>query len=128
MTMIPEYRYGGWFVVETSEGGEVIPDDVILGKGEKPEDVLAMFFNPKTARGTQERFEEFLQGKPEGEPEWHHGWGCRLSMPGYMDCTDWVLGENQEEVRDYIVDTFECDPDTGKALDEDGKVVQLPPA
>lgn len=30
-----------------------------------------------------------IEGRAYDEPEKVHGWFCRLSAPGYMDCTDW---------------------------------------
>jgi len=33
---------------------------------------------------------DYLEGKQtEDEPELVKGWFCRLSAPGYMDCTEW---------------------------------------
>lgn len=45
-------------------------------------------------------------------------WFCRLSAPGYLDCTDWSgpfdsLGDAQA----YIMELYEVDPVTGDSLE-----------
>lgn len=123
-TMIPEYRCGGWFNVETTEGGDSIPDDLILAKGETGADVPAILDEyPTKGREFLSRFEPFLSGSMEGLPEWVHGWGVRLSMPGYTDCTPWAVFDSKQEARDYVVDTWEVDPDTGDALEDEDEDV-----
>lgn len=39
-----------------------------------------------------------------------HGWGCRLSMPGYMDCTDWTVADTYDEARGALIDMFQLCP------------------
>ena len=33
-------------------------------------------------------------------------WGSRLSASGYLDCTDWVLGDTAQDVADELIDTY----------------------
>lgn len=33
-------------------------------------------------------------------------WACRLSAPGYLDCTDWVAFDTEGECVEYLVDTY----------------------
>jgi len=47
------------------------------------------------------------------------GWFCRLSAPGYLDCTDWTGPfPTRHEAEAFIRDTYNVDPDTGTDLDE----------
>jgi hypothetical protein len=47
-------------------------------------------------------------------------WFCRLSAPGYMDCTDWDGPyETEQEAREAIESTYDVDPDTGDELGEE---------
>jgi hypothetical protein len=47
-------------------------------------------------------------------------WWCHLSASGYMDQTEWDGPfDTEEEAREHITDTFECDPDTGDELEEE---------
>jgi hypothetical protein len=42
---------------------------------------------------------------------------CRLSAPGYMDCTDWSGPfDSIQEARDHIEQTYDVDADTGEDL------------
>lgn len=47
-------------------------------------------------------------------------WFCRLSAPGYMDCTDWDGPfDTLSEARCAIQATFAVDPDTGDELSDE---------
>jgi hypothetical protein len=35
-----------------------------------------------------------------------HGWLCRLSAPGYMDCTEWWAFDSEEEAAQYLIDMY----------------------
>ena len=37
------------------------------------------------------------------------GYGARLSAPGYLDCTDWMVFDSIEEAQNYLHDTFHDD-------------------
>ena len=45
------------------------------------------------------------------------GYGARLTAPGYLDATDWVVFDTLGEAKEYIEETFDVDPDTGEELD-----------
>lgn len=34
------------------------------------------------------------------------GYGCRLSMPGYLDCTDWIVFPTVAEAAQSLLDMF----------------------
>jgi hypothetical protein len=34
------------------------------------------------------------------------GYGARLSAPGYMDCTDWVVFDTFEEADEYLAEMY----------------------
>lgn len=45
---------------------------------------------------------------------------CRLSAPGYMDCTEWSGPfDTLEEAREYIRETYDVDPETGADLEDE---------
>lgn len=81
--MEPEIEQGWWYIVETNNGTEYIPTDVMSEEeiikeyGVDPEDIEEM-----------------------------EGWGARLSAPGYMDATDWVVFDTEEEAMEYLLDTY----------------------
>jgi hypothetical protein len=44
---------------------------------------------------------------------------CRLSAPGYMDCTEWSGPfDTLAEARSHIRDMYDVDPDTGDELED----------
>jgi hypothetical protein len=54
-----------------------------------------------------------------------HKWFARLSAPGYLDCTDWAGPfDSKEEAQNYIRDTYEVDPETGEALEDESSADQ----
>ena len=82
-----------WFQVETSQGTDFIPDD-IMGK------------NP-----TLEGFADFCEGIPVSF-EAIEGYGARLSAPGYMDCTEWTVFQTAEEAQSYLEEMYPEDEET----------------
>ena len=95
--MKPVYAIADFWVVETTNGTEVVP---------------AEYF-------TQEQLGEAVSGQIEGEPELVQAkWFCRLSAPGYLDATEWAGPfDTMDEARAYIVETYEVDPESGEPLD-----------
>jgi len=96
--MQPQYEKGLWYHVETDEGSIFLPVDLV-GDDPKPED-----------------FSDYCQGYLEHEKIF--GVGARLSAPGYLDSTDWVVFGSLEEAKQDIEDTYEVDPETGEDLSQ----------
>lgn len=60
---------------------------------------------------------DYVEGRvddPEGEPELHTGFYGRFSAPGYMDRTDWVWAETEQEVIDQLGEMYGEDDDEGE--------------
>ena len=34
------------------------------------------------------------------------GYGARLTMPGYMDCTEWAVFETVKQAAEYLLETY----------------------
>jgi len=52
------------------------------------------------------------------------GYGARLSAPGYLDCTPFVVFDTQEEAEQYLTDEY---PEDGEPEDdEDEATCQAP--
>ena len=89
--------FGRWYLVETSNGTEIIPEYVC--------GVLEVGDDGETAADTEHWAEivdalgDYVEGGPKSirSVEVVEKWGARYSAPGYMDCTGWVLGDTQEE-------------------------------
>lgn len=100
--MRPVVEFVTMWSVETTRGIELVPDDLV---GTDP---------------TLGALMDFCEGTPlrDAEPELVTGYFCRLSAPGYMDCTEWT-GPFATEVgaRLYLADTYDIDPYTGEEAD-----------
>jgi hypothetical protein len=82
----PEIKYGDWWEVETSEGTEWVP---------------AWLFS-------RHQLDQCLEGKliPNQELRKVPGFGARLSAPGFLDCTSWVVCASREEAKKHLIDTY----------------------
>ncbi|MHA2334521.1 MAG: hypothetical protein ACXAEU_21010 [Candidatus Hodarchaeales archaeon] len=62
---------------------------------------------------TLENHRDTIESIVEIRDKWWH----RLSASGYLDCTDWAGPfDTLQEVRDYVIEFWEMDPDTGESL------------
>lgn len=76
--MKKQIERGVWIIAETTVGGEVIPFDLV-------------------GCTYLEDIANYTEGKPLSAIV-RSGYGGRLSMPGYLDCTPWLFGDTLEEV------------------------------
>lgn len=91
--MQPYIHRGTWFAVDTTQGMEVVPCDVI----------------GRTVATHVEALANYLEGEPLDPEECaqvHEGFIARLSAPGYMDCTEWAGFDTAEEAARYLIDTY----------------------
>lgn len=91
--MKPVLYKGQWYDVETNVGTECVPADV-CGLVDKVSDLR-----------------DYLEGKPEEDQELvlESGWLCRLSAPGYMDCTEWSGFSSKRAAKNYLAELAGCD-------------------
>lgn len=87
--MKPCIYEGFYFEIDTDQGTEIIPSDVI----------------GRTAGTDVSAFLDYLEGKPLNDAETvecKHGWLSRMSASGYTDCTPWTAHKTQEEAESYL--------------------------
>ena len=83
--MIKQIQYDRFFRIETTQGTEWIPQDLI-GKQ-----------STLTAIEAQPYIEgEFVYASLVD------GYGARYTMPGYLDCTPWSVFETEAEAHEYL--------------------------
>src|SRR5579859_6022313 len=47
------------------------------------------------------------------------GFGARLSAPGYLDCTDWVVFPTEEEAKRHLMEMYDLDENLQDLGDEE---------
>ena len=72
-----QVEQGTWFEVETNQGYELVPADLIHGYNAHKDEIPLCVF------------EDYCEGTPKSFKA-IDGYCARYSAPGYMDCTDWV--------------------------------------
>lgn len=82
--------YGNWWIIETNEGIDVIPADLV---GTNLGDLA------ETCR-------DFISGRFVSA-ELLRGYGARLSMPGYLDCTPWSFHETEKEASEFLAAMYD---------------------
>lgn len=91
--MQPQVYKGEYFKVDTSEGTEIVPVDVV----------------GRTMNAHVDALLNYLEGRPtdpEEVCEVHSGWLARMSAPGYMDCTAWTAHASESEATKYLTDMY----------------------
>lgn len=103
--MQPQIVFGKWLVFETRGGVEVFPDDLIpehrlgvnqaLFEEDDPERFNSLVADIAAYRQHEGRVYFFFL---------REGYGARLSAPGYLDCTEWVVFDSKKEAKKYLLD------------------------
>jgi len=82
--MEPEFYEGPWIEIDANHGNSHYPDEG---------------YSDYEYRSFGGDFDATVTRHP-------HGVLCRLSAPGYLDCTDWTAFETREEAEEYLVETY----------------------
>lgn len=92
--MQPEIYHGKAWLVETYNGTEVVPDDLVSLPDSLDGDEML-------CEGIKQ-LQPFCEGAIIEVPDYPiSGWLVRLTMPGYLDCTEWSLFETEQEAIDW---------------------------
>lgn len=106
--MQQQIQFGLWLEVETRDGTDFIPADLVDTTGMAEghtygvhgpigRDVAAAAAQYVGVTSRPERIETVRLFK---------GYGARLSAPGYMDCTDWCVFDSHEAAVEYLEETY----------------------
>lgn len=98
--MQPEISYGTWYEID-GDHTQWLPGDLVsldIATGE-------------TVDATDEHIDairDYLDMRPESVRyiTSRVGYSVRLSMPGYMGCTDWSFCETEQEARDELAEMY----------------------
>lgn len=108
--MAPVIEHAAYFEVETENGTEIVPGDIVslpfnlnfAAGGRFYADACAV----ETWKHFQRAFKPYVSGDEISEVAPRIGYICRLSASGYMDCTDWSAFDTEEEAAQYLIDTY----------------------
>lgn len=92
--MQPEIHYGKYYLVDTPDGTELIPDLLV----NIPDQNLT---EPRIIDVDEELAEEllpYIRADKIDSVVVNEGWYGRYSMPGYLDATDWHWSETEENL------------------------------
>ena len=129
--MKPQYLQDTWIEIDTSQGVVSLPVSSVgrptawNGNTLQPGDVegitfeeAAEFYADYLGDGIVDVYsiDEVVSMRntlgESGKPV-----GARLSAAGYMDCTPWTTFATLKEAKEYIVDVYDVDPETGDELE-----------
>lgn len=98
--MHPHVEYTSFYLVETNEGTELIPQDV-----------CGAVTDPRQLQPYCNGAVDFDGDIPAAEqvPELRTGWIGRYSAPGYMDCTEWCHAHTEAELWEELIDAYGTD-------------------
>lgn len=101
-----------WLVVDGTNGNEYIP---LADTGLTKEQVEAMQEESLTSEGNAFLpIDDFCTCGASGTYSVMvvNGHGCRLSAPGYMDCTEWAVFDTEKQCIDYFDEYYPEDEET----------------
>jgi hypothetical protein len=98
--MIKQIAYNRYVRIETQDGIEWIPQDVI----------------GKQSIFTASEAEPYISGQFISA-SLVDGYGARYTMPGYLDCTPWSVFETEAEALDYLTHYYMYDDDKDPCAD-----------
>lgn len=82
--------YDRWIVIETTNGITAIPQTLV----------------GKQSKFTASDVEDFIDGEFI-DAEVVDGYGARLSMPGYMDCTEWTVFTTEQDAWEFLSSMYD---------------------
>lgn len=92
--MEPQIYEDSYFEIETINGTECIPCSVCgIYTTTKRENLLDYCDDDRVYN-------------PEERVSPRHGWICRMSAPGYMDCTPWTAFKTEQACMEYLDEMY----------------------
>lgn len=88
---------GSYYVVDTEFGGETVPMELVGY-------IHPELMNSLHAKGRILPFIEAACSDGIHTIELVEGFGARLSMPGHLDCTPWMVFDTYHEAQEYLME------------------------
>lgn len=133
-----ETTFGVWYIVDVDGESHYVPPGLIslpieIGQtadedthGGKPTDDEGGNEWDDMLRAVRDYVEVdvFRAGRWVEIRAWE-GWGARYSAPGYMDATDWVLGDSEEEAEEECRSLY-GEEEEGEGAEEEDEETERP--
>lgn len=110
--MQPELVHGLWLRVDTMNGTWWVPEDLVgpvfLKQGVAYEVEWDSLEPDSKLRPLLNDLEDYVEADRTEiyELTLVEGWGGRMSAPGYLDCTEWVVLPEREDVEAVLEDMY----------------------
>lgn len=89
--------FGLWYLIDGPNGTDVLPAETVGDLSL----LVGVTATPATDHWPEiiSAVADYIENIPERltSVQCVNGWGARYSMPGYLDCTRWVLADTEEE-------------------------------
>lgn len=94
-----------WLRVETTQGTEFV-NVFDTGLDWPNSDTLTDDALPDAI----DQLHAYTEGRPQA---WENiqGYGARLSAPGYLDCTEWMVFDTKEKAEEYLREWYHDEPE-----------------
>ena len=115
--MQPEIIFGLWLRVDTTNGTWWLPEDLVgpvFLKQDVAYEVEWCNLEPDSKlRPLLNDLEDYVEADRTEiyELTLVEGWGGRMSAPGYLDCTEWTVLPEREDVEAVLEDMYGGDHD-----------------
>jgi hypothetical protein len=86
--------YTRWYEIDGNEGITFVPQDVVHSPGHY------------TMSPSKEDVQDYYSGTRIDSIRVVDGYGARLSMPGYLDCTEWSVFSTKEQAAEYLDEAY----------------------
>jgi hypothetical protein len=95
--MEPEFYTGPWVEIDSVHGSVHCPDNGYISAPE--------FYEGPWVEVDSDG--EYRSDDPTAAVKRHrHGVLCRLSAPGYLDCTEWTACKTRVEAEEFLIETY----------------------
>lgn len=82
--------YTRWLAIDGNHGIDYVPFDLVFNS------------NNRTMQPTASDVEDYTDNTRIDDISIVDGYGVRLTMPGYLDCTHWSVFKTQEEAQSFL--------------------------
>lgn len=100
--MQPEVWEEDHYEIETNCGTECVPVSVCGEWGDFDKDID----RDDWLESARRHFRDYLEGGEIYGVDRRSGWLCRMSAPGYLDCTDTASFDTEAEAIEYLLEMF----------------------